>query len=230
MTVKAIDWTEGDVGKVHVKLNRGSCRIDWGDGKSTSLFTYKEDWLSANHSYPPRCKITKEQFEITITSLEDNIVGFRASSGDMMVTDVDLRECQSLEYLCSSWLIEKLDVTTNPGIKEIDVRGDAADLIDLSRSSELERLICNYSKRKSVNLSRCNKLTYLECVGNFHLKKLAISNNSMLKEVLLKNTELDNKSMKYLKATLNRNRDYNDDQDGQLRLDFDQYKYKGVIY
>ena len=27
MTVKAIDWTEGDEGKIHVKLNRGSCRI-----------------------------------------------------------------------------------------------------------------------------------------------------------------------------------------------------------
>ena len=67
--------------------------------------------LSANHTYPPGCKISKEQFEITITSLEDNIIGFRADSGEMMVTDVDLRECQSLEYLCSSWLIEKLDVT-----------------------------------------------------------------------------------------------------------------------
>ena len=127
MTVVPVDWTMGDVGHVYIKLRRGSCRIDWGDGKSTPLFTYKEDWLSANHTYPPGCKISKEQFEITITSLEDNIIGFRADSGEMMVTDVDIRECQSLEYLCSSWLIEKLDVTTNPGIKEIDVRGDAAD-------------------------------------------------------------------------------------------------------
>ena len=138
-----------------------------------------------------------------------------------MVTDVDIRECQSLEYLCSIWLIEKLDVTTNPGIKEIDVRGDAADLIDLSRSSELESLVCNYSNRESLNLSRCNKLTYLECVGNSHLKKLAVNNNSMLKEVLLEGTELDSKSLKYLRATLKRNRDYNDDQDGQLRFEFE---------
>ena len=221
MTVVPIDWTMGDVGHVFIKLRKGSCRIDWGDGKSTPLFTYKEDWLSANHTYPSGCKISKEPFEITITSLEDNIIGFRADSGDMMVSDVDIRECQSLEYLCSSWLIEKLDVTTNPGIREIDVRGDAADLIDLSRSSELESLICNYSNRKSLNLSRCNKLTYLECVGNSHLKKLVVSNNSMLNEVLLEGTELDSKSLKYLRATLKRNRDYNDDKDRQLRIEFE---------
>ena len=113
MTVKAIDWTEGDVGKIHVKLNRGSCRIDWGDGKSTSLFTYTEDWVSANHQYPSRCKVSGEMYEITISSLEDNITGFRVSSGDMMVADVDLSDCQSLEYIYSSWLIERLNITTN---------------------------------------------------------------------------------------------------------------------
>ena len=43
MTVKAIDWTQGDVGHVAVALRDGTCRIDWGDGKSTPLFTYKED-------------------------------------------------------------------------------------------------------------------------------------------------------------------------------------------
>ena len=69
MTVVPIDWTMGDVGHVFIKLRKGSCRIDWGDGKSTPLFTYKEDWLSANHTYPSGCKISKEPFEITITSM-----------------------------------------------------------------------------------------------------------------------------------------------------------------
>lgn len=138
-----------------------------------------------------------------------------------MVTDLELRECQSLEYLSASYLIEKLDITTNPGIKEINVCGDAADLIDLSRSFGLERLICSFSHRKSLNLSRCNKLTYLECEGNYDLKKLAVSNNSVLRTVLLGETELDVKSMKYLSETLKRNRDYNDvKKDGRLRIEF----------
>ena len=205
MTVVPVDWTMGDVGHVYIKLRKGSCRIDWGDGKSTTLFTYKEDWLSANHTYPPGCKISKEQFEITITSLEDNIIGFRADSGEMMVTDVDLRECQSLEYLCSSWLIEKLDITTNPEIKEIDVSGDAADLVDLSQSTGLERLTCRFSKKKILNLSRCNRLVYLDCRNNYSLRKLAISNRSVIKEVLLYDTELDERSMKYLEEAIERN-------------------------
>jgi hypothetical protein len=195
----------GDVGHVYIKLRKGSCRIDWGDGKSTPLFTYKEDWLSANHTYPPGCKISKEQFEITITSLEDNIIGFRADSGEMMVTDVDIRECQSLEYLSSSWLIEKLDITTNPAIKEIDVSGDAADLVDLSQSTGLESLTCRFCKRKTLNLSRCNRLVYLDCRNNYSLKKLAISNRSVIKEVLLYDTELDERSMKYLEEAIERN-------------------------
>ena len=105
MIVKAIDWTEGDVGKIHVKLKRGSCRIDWGDGKSTSLFTYTEDWVSANHQYP----------------------------------------------------------------------------------------------------SRCNMLVYLDCRNNYSLKKLAISNRSVIKVVLLYETELDERSMKYLVEAIERN-------------------------
>ena len=47
MTVAAIDWTEGEVGKIHILLSGGHCRIDWGDGNSTPLFTYTRDWVDA---------------------------------------------------------------------------------------------------------------------------------------------------------------------------------------
>lgn len=68
---------------------------------------------------------------------------------------------------------------------------------------------------------RRNKLTYLECEGNYDLKKLAVSNNSVLRTVLSGETELDVKSMKYLSETLKRNRDYNDvKKDGRLRIEF----------
>ena len=122
-----------------------------------------------------------------------------------MVADVDLSDCQSLEYIYSGWLIEKLNITTNPGIKEIDVSGDAADLVDLSQSTGLERLTCRFSKRKILNLSRCNRLVYLDCRNNYSLKKLAISNRSVIKEVLLYDTELDERSMKYLEEAIERN-------------------------
>ena len=37
MTVKAIGWTQGDVGHVAVALRDGTCRIDWGDGRTIIL-------------------------------------------------------------------------------------------------------------------------------------------------------------------------------------------------
>ena len=39
MTVRAIDWSQGNVGHVHVMLDGGSCRIDWGDGHEARLKT-----------------------------------------------------------------------------------------------------------------------------------------------------------------------------------------------
>ena len=127
MTVKAIDWAEGDVGHVGVYLNGGSCRIDWGDGYTQSLQTHKRnkqpEGLYVLHSYPQRSKVAGERFNIIITSTEDNIVGIRADSGEMDVDDIDIRSCQSLKYFQASYLIRHFDLTGNPGIKKIDFKG-----------------------------------------------------------------------------------------------------------
>ena len=47
---------------------------------------------------------------------------------------------------------------------------------------------------------------YLDCRNNYSLKKLAISNRSVIKEVLLYDTELDERSMKYLEEAIERNK------------------------
>ena len=70
----------------------------------------------------------------------------------------------------------------------------------------MERLTCRFCKRKTLNLSRCNRLVYLDCRNNYSLKKLAISNRSVIKEVLLYDTELDERSMKYLEEAIERNK------------------------
>lgn len=33
MTLRAINWTEGEVGHVHLRMRPGECRVDWGDGR-----------------------------------------------------------------------------------------------------------------------------------------------------------------------------------------------------
>ncbi len=50
MTVKAIDWTEGNVGHVGVCLNGGSCRIDWGNGRTGAGFIYRREWINLSNT------------------------------------------------------------------------------------------------------------------------------------------------------------------------------------
>ena len=136
MTLRAINWTEGEVGHVHLRMRPGECRVDWGDGRSDILRATTEGWYNVHHAYRESCKETEELFHISITASGDGLItGFVAGSGDMMVADVDLSGCPALEYLKADWLIERLDVTTNPGIKEMNLGGDAASLVDLSKFS-----------------------------------------------------------------------------------------------
>ncbi len=151
MTVKAINWTEGNVGHVLVYLNGGSCRIDWGDGYTQNLQTDKcnkqPGGLYELHAYPQRCKAAEERFNIIITSDEDNIVGIRADSGEMDVDDIDIRSCQSLEYFEASYLIRHFDLTGNPGIKKIYLKGEACSIADFSNNIELRELCFGYTGR-----------------------------------------------------------------------------------
>ena len=216
LTVKAIDWAEGDVGHVGVYLNGGSCRIDWGDGYTQSLQTHKRnkqpEGLYVLHSYPQRSKVAGERFNIIITSTEDNIVGIRADSGEMDVDDIDIRSCQSLKYFQASYLIRHFDLTGNPGIKKIDLQGEACSIADFSNSTELRELYFGhtgggrYDDPKILDLTKCNKLEYLECQLAFRLTHIVISNQSALKEFVYdEHTPLSEKSLAVIKRILDRN-------------------------
>ncbi len=206
MKIRAINWTMGDVGHVWLQLKDGECRVDWGDGHTSSIKAppYQKEigseWLYANHDYHKGCKENEEPFTICISSEEDNIVGFLAHSGDMMVESADLSMCQELEYLKSSYLVESLDVTTNPNIKSIDVCGDAANVIDLSKSVGLVDLRLNFSKRTSLDISKCPNLRNLDCSDNYDLTKLVVSNRNELETFTYYNSPIALKYLSYIKA------------------------------
>ena len=207
MTVRAINWTEGEVGHVHLRMRPGECRVDWGDGRSEVIRATTEDWYYVHHAYRESCKETEELFHISITASGDGLItGFVAGSGDMMVADVDLSGCPALEYLKADWLIERLDVTTNPGIKEMNLGGDAASLVDLSCSRDLEKLEVICSKLKKLNLSRCDSLQELTLLCNLELVHVSVSNRSSLKYLKLIDTPLlSEKCLEYLDRALERN-------------------------
>lgn len=50
MTLRAINWTEGEVGHVHLRMRPAECRVDWGDGRSEVIRATAEDWYSVHHA------------------------------------------------------------------------------------------------------------------------------------------------------------------------------------
>ena len=210
MTVRAIDWSQGNVGHVHVLLDGGSCRIYWGDGHETRLetgmFTEQPELLYAYHVYPIRCKEAGTCYDIIISSDEDNIVGINADSGDMNVDDIDIRECQSIRYFNASHLISHFDLTGNPGIWQVDLAGEACAIADFSNSKELKTLYYRFASggRKKLDLSKCDNL----------LEHIAISNRSALKNFVYDDlSPLKAKSLEVIQRIVERNGgviEYND--------------------
>ena len=205
MKIRAINWTMGDVGHVWLKLKDGECRVDWGDGRTSIMKAppYQKEigseWLYANHDYHKGYKENEEPFTVCISSEEDNIVGFLAHSGDMMVESVDLSGCQELEYLKASSLIENLDITTNPNIRMMELHGDAAVLADFSNSIGLEELILTISNRKSLNISKCIHLKHLDCSEYYSMTKLSVSNKILLETFRYGNSPIEDKYLCFVK-------------------------------
>lgn len=86
ITVKALNWSYGNIGEVRLLLNGGSCRIDWGDGHVSSIsvppYSKKPEWYGASHAYPASCMAAEERFNIYVSSGDDdNIIGIDAGSG-----------------------------------------------------------------------------------------------------------------------------------------------------
>lgn len=217
ITVKALNWTCGNIGYVSVLLNGGSCRIDWGDGHVSSIsvppYSKKPEWYGASHAYPASCMAAEERFNIYVSSGDDdNIIGIDADSGDMNVDDVDIRGCQSIKHFSASYLISHFDLTGNPGIETVYLRGEACRLADFSNSVELRNLMfCHngcgrFEKVEKLDLSKCDKLEYLDCCYAWELKDIVISNRSALKEFVYNDkTPLSGKSLGIIRRIIGRN-------------------------
>ena len=111
MTIQALDWTMGDVGSVFVGLKGGSCRIDWGDGRTSSFkaHPYEVYPQHESHVYPSKCKKSGDIFDVVICSTEDNIVFLNTGCIDMAILELDLSKCPELERLDLTRQVRILD-------------------------------------------------------------------------------------------------------------------------
>lgn len=197
---RALDWTEGNVGHVHVRLDGGTCKVDWGDGHTSGLAARGLEWVTADHVYPEGSRKSGDRFYIVISSCSENITGILASRGEMQVEDIDMSRCQSLTYFYASWQIDHFDLRTNPGIMKVELRGKACAIADFSNSRELRELSveCGDDSFTRLDLMGCDKLETLNCRLNNHLTRIAISNRSALKEVVYESTPLVGRCLEVL--------------------------------
>ena len=90
---RALDWTEGNVGHVHVLLDGGTCKVDWGDGHTSGMAARGLEWVTSDHVYPEGSRKSGDRFYIVISSCSENITGILASRGEMQVEDIDISRC-----------------------------------------------------------------------------------------------------------------------------------------
>ena len=207
MTVKAIDWTQGDVGHVAVALRDGACRIDWGDGRTSSVKSRinDESMIYADHVYPRGCKKSSDIYEIIITSDNDNIIGFYSGCFDMSILKLDIKGCPELEKLILSGSVRDVTFRNNPNLKELDITGDDGVDMNFSNNKNLEILKLHSCDIRKLDISKCDKLWHLDC-GYSKLQEIAVSNNSALTELIFwYECNLSQKSQYFINKTLERN-------------------------
>ena len=228
MTVNTFgnDKFTGYAGNVYVLLDGGSCHIDWGDGHASELHANGTELLYGLHTYSPKC--TSRQ--ITITSDKENIIGIIADDDNSIcahIEAIDISGCQSLKYFGTT--SDNFDISTNPGIKAIDLVQMPCPSLDFSNSNELESLFIQSclggrEKVQQLDLTKCNKLEYLACYYNSELTDISVSDDSAMKTLIYKKTPLSDSSLDRLRKVINRN-------GGEIRkLETDESSLHKFIY
>ena len=190
-------------------LDGCSCEIDWGDGHKSMLCAETAEWLYGMHIYSRKC--TSRQ--VLITSETGNIIGMIAdnctSPCGISVNAIDMSKCQSMQYFAAKDMT-RLDISSNPGIRIIDLSDCRCQSIDLSNSTGLEHLYIRSGmggehKLQSLDLTKCEHLQTLGLDYNPDLTSVMVSENSSLKGLVYENTPLSESTVRNLTKIIERN-------------------------
>ena len=204
MRIQALDWTMGEVGNFFVGLKGGRCRIDWGDGHTSVIQAHPREVYPQyeSHVYPSKCKTSGDIFDVVISSAEDNIVFLNTGCIDMAILELDISRCPELERLHLTGPVRKINTSCNKSLKELSIHDAYEMSLDLTQNQDLEQLEIRGYDKERLDLSKCDKLWYLDC-GSSRMKEIAISNNSVLKEVIFwDHCPLNERSMRFINKVL----------------------------
>ena len=204
MKIQALDRTMGEVGNVFIGLKGGECMIDWGDGHISVIQAHPREVYPqyVSHVYPSNCKSSGDIFDVVIGSTEDNIVFLNTGCIDMAILDLDISRCPELERLHLTGPVRKINTSCNKSLKELSIHDAYEMSLDLTLNQDLEQLEIRGYNKERLDLSKCDKLWYLDC-GSSRMKEIAISNNSVLKEVIFWDyCPLNERSMRFINKVL----------------------------
>lgn len=200
--IRPINWTEGDVYGIYLRLSgdNPSVCIDWGDG---TVKTYYGDTINEHHIYP---KDESLSFIVTATVLSGSIDYVRPTGGDCDYELIDFTNAPSIREIeaqrCQTVILD------NPNLKKLSLTINLADSYDLSRCPNLRDLVfqCAYDCR-SLDLSGCHKLETFSSQSYMgpKLRKITIANDAPLKYIELDGHNLHPSCLEAIHRVIERN-------------------------
>ena len=200
--IKPINWTEGDVYGMRLRLSEpvSSVKINWGDGKSDTYFG-KE--IEAVHVYP---KDENLSFIVAAEITGGEIEYFEPSGGDCYHEYLYFTGAPSIkEIYCEGFERVKLD---NPNLSNLSLRIMLGKEYDLSNVPNLKKLIfdCENREIKKLDLTHCHKLEYLQswCYFTPNLK-LILPNDVPLKFIDIRGHDFSKGTLDAIHRIIERN-------------------------
>lgn len=214
--LRTIDWTEGEHVWFDAKMTPdSSITVQWGDGKHSTLKPYNDGWARVEHYYAYKDQQYLIEF---ISETPECLIELVDGTWETDVEAVYIDNCPSLQLL-QYHNVPRFDFSGCPNLEALDAESYYGSSIDLSGLTKLSRLrLYSANKIKSVDLTKNKELELLDISFSCLLKKVAISNNSKLKHLSMKFTELDPHSVKWLNKALEVNDGEIDDTIFDFRL------------
>lgn len=178
--IRPINWTQGEVYGMAFKLTgeQPAVRINWGDG---TIKTYYGREIIANHVYP---KDETLFFIVEAEILSGQIDYCDPTGGDCSNELVDFSQAPSIKTIDCD-MVEKV-IFDNPALETLSLRISLGANYDLSKLPNLKKLVfdgCD-RKMKSLDLSACHNIEYLQCwCYNTPDLQLIVPNDAPLKYI-----------------------------------------------
>lgn len=206
ISVETKEWMEGNHAWFDLQLAPGaSVKVCWGDGTHSSCRQYyAEGWCRVEHRYSCEGKVMPFIIEI-LSEDENSLTGIIDGTWEMTTNAVTVENAPCLLYM-RYHNVKTFDFNGCPNLEELDCDSYQQESIDLAAVSNLRKLQCSYSLLHQLDLTQLPKLKDLDVSGCNNLKKIKVENNSCLKNLSIKNIELDTHSEKWLRKIVEANK------------------------